>query len=46
MNVYYQFCPMAFDNKGAYWISKTEDVRNPYFGLKMLSCGEIVQEIK
>jgi Cu(I)/Ag(I) efflux system membrane fusion protein len=46
MNVYYQFCPMAFDNKGAYWISKTEDVRNPYFGSKMLSCGEIVQEIK
>jgi Cu(I)/Ag(I) efflux system membrane fusion protein len=38
--VYYQFCPMAFDNKGAYWLSSTEDIRNPYFGDQMLKCGE------
>jgi Protein of unknown function (DUF3347) len=37
--VYYQFCPMAFDNKGAYWISKDATIRNPYFGQKMLTCG-------
>ncbi|HLF34355.1 MAG TPA: efflux RND transporter periplasmic adaptor subunit [Cyclobacteriaceae bacterium] len=38
--VYYQFCPMANDNKGAYWLSQTADIRNPYFGAQMLTCGE------
>ena len=38
--VYYQFCPMANDNSGAYWLSETEDIRNPYFGDAMLTCGE------
>ncbi|MHA4842697.1 DUF3347 domain-containing protein [Flavitalea antarctica] len=37
--VYYQFCPMAFDNKGAYWLSNDPNIRNPYFGEKMLTCG-------
>ena len=37
---YYQFCPMAFDNKGAYWLSESETIRNPYFGEKMMDCGE------
>lgn len=39
--VYHQFCPMAFNDAGAYWLSKTEDIKNPYFGKKMLSCGEV-----
>lgn len=38
--VYYQYCPMAFNNQGAYWISKDSAIRNPYFGDKMLDCGE------
>ncbi len=37
---YYQFCPMAFDGKGAYWLSEIKDIRNPYFGKKMNDCGE------
>ena len=37
---YYQFCPMAFDNKGAYWLSESKTIRNPYFGVKMMDCGE------
>ncbi|MGZ5245733.1 MAG: DUF3347 domain-containing protein [Flavitalea sp.] len=37
--VYYQFCPMAFNDKGAYWLSNTPEIRNPYFGNKMLTCG-------
>ncbi len=39
--VYKDFCPMAFDDKGAYWLSETEDIRNPYFGDAMMSCGEV-----
>lgn len=37
---YYQYCPMAFNNQGAYWLSSQEEIRNPYFGNKMLDCGE------
>ncbi|RAU81793.1 DUF3347 domain-containing protein [Pontibacter arcticus] len=37
--LYYQYCPMAFDDKGAYWISTEEQVLNPYFGDAMLKCG-------
>ncbi|RAI93948.1 efflux RND transporter periplasmic adaptor subunit [Algoriphagus yeomjeoni] len=39
--VYKEFCPMAFDNKGAYWLSESEQIRNPYFGQSMLTCGEV-----
>jgi len=42
---YYEiFCPMAFDNTGASWLSKEKDVNNPYFGASMLKCGEVKQE--
>ncbi|MNG29248.1 hypothetical protein D3C84_1146450 [compost metagenome] len=44
--LYVHYCPMAFDNKGAVWISTTKEVRNPYFGEKMLKCGEVKETIK
>ena len=43
---YYQYCPMASDNKGAYWLSETTEIRNPYFGEDMLECGETRDTIK
>ena len=39
--VYSEFCPMADNNKGAYWISLEEEIRNPYYGEAMLTCGEV-----
>ena len=39
--IYYQYCPMAFDNRGAYWLSNQPVIRNPYFGDEMLECGEV-----
>lgn len=39
--VYKQYCPMAFNDKGAYWLSEEEEIKNPYFGKKMLECGEV-----
>ncbi|WP_034229597.1 DUF3347 domain-containing protein [Aquimarina pacifica] len=39
--VYKQFCPMAFDGEGGYWLSDSKEIRNPYFGDKMLTCGHI-----
>lgn len=45
LDAYYQFCPMAFNNKGAYWISKEKQIANPYFGDKMLRCGVTKSEL-
>ena len=44
--VYSQYCPMADNNNGAYWLSKQEKVINPYFGEAMLTCGEVKQVIE
>lgn len=44
--VYYQFCPMANDGKGANWLSKENTIKNPYYGSQMLSCGKTVEIIK
>jgi hypothetical protein len=44
--VYVQYCPMAFNNKGASWLSATEEIKNPYMGEKMLSCGENRESIQ
>ncbi|TXK44143.1 DUF3347 domain-containing protein [Pontibacter qinzhouensis] len=38
-DLYYQHCPMAFNDKGAYWLSSEKEIRNPYYGKSMLKCG-------
>ncbi|MBO0321476.1 efflux RND transporter periplasmic adaptor subunit [Muricauda sp. CAU 1633] len=40
--LYVQHCPMADNNKGANWISAEKEIRNPYYGEAMLSCGSVV----
>ena len=42
---YYDFCPMAFDNKGAYWLAKEDKIKNPYFGDEMLTCGSVEEKL-
>lgn len=44
--VYVAYCPMALGDKGAYWLSEKEEINNPYFGDKMLRCGEVKKKIK
>ena len=44
--IYKQYCPMANGNKGAYWLSSESAIKNPYFGDKMIGCGETKEEIK
>jgi hypothetical protein len=43
--VYVQYCPMAFDNTGANWLSLSEEIRNPYFGDMMLKCGRVEEKL-
>jgi hypothetical protein len=39
--LYYNHCNMAFDKNGAVWLSESSEIKNPYMGSKMLSCGSI-----
>lgn len=40
-NLYVAYCPMV----KASWLQTTKEIANPYMGQKMLSCGEIQEEI-
>ena len=44
--VYVAYCPMALEDKGAFWLSEKEEINNPYFGDKMLRCGEVKKKIR
>lgn len=43
--IYKDFCPMALKG-GAYWLSAIKDIRNPYYGARMLSCGKVEEIIQ
>lgn len=44
-NYYIQKCPMANNNKGAVWLSMEEEIRNPYYGDAMLTCGSVIDSL-
>ena len=44
--LYVQKCPMANKNKGAVWLSTDKDIRNPYYGDAMLTCGSVIDSLK
>jgi Cu(I)/Ag(I) efflux system membrane fusion protein len=44
LSIYKHYCPMAFRDQGAFWLSSEKEVLNPYFGDKMLTCGEMKEE--
>ncbi|MBN8700350.1 MAG: DUF3347 domain-containing protein [Chitinophagales bacterium] len=44
--LYHDHCPMYNENKGAMWLSETKEVKNPYFGSKMITCGTVEEVIK
>ncbi len=39
--LYQDYCPMYNDGKGAYWISENKEIKNPYYGTGMLTCGSV-----
>ncbi|MXV15406.1 DUF3347 domain-containing protein [Hufsiella ginkgonis] len=45
-NIFVQYCPMANDSKGAYWLASEKEIRNPYYGDEMLTCGEVKEVVK
>ncbi len=44
--LYQDYCPMYDEGKSGYWISETKEIRNPYYGSEMLSCGRIEKTIQ
>jgi Cu(I)/Ag(I) efflux system membrane fusion protein len=43
--LYIQHCPMVNNNKGADWLSLSEEIRNPYFGEVMMNCGDTQRKL-
>ena len=41
--VYLEYCPMADDNNGGFWLSYDKKINNPYFGKAMSTCGEVTE---
>ncbi|MFD2512339.1 DUF3347 domain-containing protein [Pontibacter locisalis] len=39
--LYVMYCPLVNERRGAYWLSKTNEVRNPYGADAFLECGEV-----
>jgi hypothetical protein len=39
--LYQDYCPMYDEGKSGYWISETKEIKNPYYGANMLTCGSI-----
>ena len=44
--LYIQKCPMANMNKGAMWLSAEKEIKNPYYGEAMLTCGSVIDSLK
>ncbi|MEZ7497492.1 DUF3347 domain-containing protein [Flavobacterium sp. Arc3] len=43
--LYQDYCPMYNQGKNGYWISEIKDIKNPYYGAEMLTCGGITKEL-
>jgi hypothetical protein len=45
-SMFVQYCPMANEGEGGYWLSSETEIRNPYYGDEMLNCGEVKETIE
>lgn len=39
--LYVDYCPKYQNGKGGVWLSELKEIQNPYFGNKLLDCGQI-----
>jgi hypothetical protein len=44
--LYHDHCPMANDGKGGMWLSEVKEIKNPYLGSKMPTCGTVEEKIQ
>lgn len=43
--LYVAHCPMALNDQGASWVSTSKEIKNPYFGDSMLTCGSVTETL-
>lgn len=43
--LYQDHCPMFNGGKGAIWFSETKEIKNPYYGSKMMDCGSVQETV-
>lgn len=39
--LYQIYCPMYNNNEGGSWLSASDTIKNPFYGSKMMDCGEV-----
>ncbi len=44
-DLYWQYCPMAQNQEGAYWLDDEKAISNPYMGQEMPGCGNTEKAI-
>ncbi len=44
MTLYHDHCPMYKD--GSMWLSESKDIKNPFYGYKMMTCGSVEEMMK
>ena len=44
MTLYHDHCPMYKD--GSMWLSESKDIKNPFYGDKMMTCGSVEEMMK
>lgn len=44
--LFQDYCPMYDQGKSGYWISEMKEIKNPYYGSEMLTCGGMVKAIQ
>jgi hypothetical protein len=45
-SLFVEYCPMANNNEGGFWLSNEREIKNPYFGDMMLKCGSVKETIQ
>jgi len=40
-SLFQMHCPMVYPDRGADWLQRDNQLKNPYFGAMMLTCGEV-----
>ncbi|WP_167596738.1 efflux RND transporter periplasmic adaptor subunit [Leeuwenhoekiella sp. ZYFB001] len=43
--LFVQRCPMANNSQGAIWLSNSDEIKNPYYGEAMLTCGSTMDTL-
>ena len=44
--IYHDHCPMYDEGKGAMWLSEIKEIKNPFYGAEMPTCGSVEEIIK